>query len=629
MPGIAGIISQKPAPECESLVKTMVASMENERFYVSGTYAVPGMAVYGGWVAHEESFAAGQIFFNEQRDIALIFSGECFVDPETRVGLRQRGHRLEGNTADWLVHLYEEEGDQFFEKLNGLFSGLLIDQRQRKTFLFNDRYGVERIYYHETADSIYFASEAKALLRILPDLRAFDEEGVAQFLTFGYTLEWQSLFRNVQLLPGASQWSFEGRKCHKKRYFSPETWETQPTLSIESFESKFEEIFKRILPRYVESESRIGISLTGGLDTRMIVACWPATPEKSLCYTFSGERGRTLDDRLANRVARACGLEHQVLRIGPDFFSNFAFHADRTVYTTDGCFGILGAHEIYLNRQARRLAPLRLTGLFGTEILRRNSTFKPIPLSPSLFNPEFTRALNSSKRLADEGNGHQVTFAAFREIPWNLFGSLAAARSQISLRTPYLDNQIVALAYQMPESIRTSPLPALRLVKRNNAGLSQIPMDRGHVGENSGPLATLRRSFYEATFKLDYLNNEGLPHWLAPFDPLFKRVASSLKIVGLHKYLHYRSWFRRELAEYVNGVLAGARIQQSPFWNSNFVAHLADEHIGGRRNYVGEISAVLSLEAVERLLFRELPRGLSNLRNTGNSTRQREVRLTA
>ena len=120
----------------------------------------------------------------------------------------------------------------------------------------------------------------------------------------------------------------------------------------------------------------------------MIMACRPQTSETPVCYTFSGERGRTLDDRVAGRVAEACGLEHRLLRIGPDFFSDFASHADRTVYITDGCCGVSGAHEIYMNAQARELAPVRLTGNFGSEVFRGVSTFKPIGLSPKLFNPE-------------------------------------------------------------------------------------------------------------------------------------------------------------------------------------------------------------------------------------------------
>ena len=628
MPGIAGVISRRVAHECETLVRAMVGSMKQESFYVSGRYHAEEMGVYCGWVAHDKSFAASQVFLNEQKDVALIFSGECFMDNEIGTCLKQKGHRLEKDKGDWLVHLYEEEGNQFFEKLNGLFSGLLIDKRQRKAFLFNDRYGIERIYYYEAEGEFYFASEAKALLRILPELRAFDEEGVAQFLTYGCTLEWRTLFRGIQLLPGGSVWSFEGGNCHKRKYFSPETWELQPILTAEEFESKFQETFKRILPRYFEYESRIGISLTGGLDTRMIMACRRKAAERPVCYTFSGESGQTLDDRLAARVAKVCGLDHRLLRLDPDFFSDFASHVDRTVYVTDGCFGVLGAHEIYLNRQARQLALVRLTGNYGSEVLRGVSTFKPLGLSPNLFNPEFRHSVPFSTRSVASGKEHPVTSAAFREVPWNLFGSLAAGRSQVTFRTPYLDNKIVALAYQVPGTLRASPLPMVNLVKDNAPSLYNIPTDMGEMGKTRCLACPIGRFYSKAMFKLDYLNNGGFPHWLSPLDPLFQGLASRLKIVGLHKYLHYRSWFRRELAGYVKDVLTDTRTQQSPFWNPDFLKNMAKDHLRGRKNYVREINAVFTVEAIERLFFRDLQYEMSGPTNSWAKSLQEEPLLT-
>jgi asparagine synthase (glutamine-hydrolysing) len=609
MPGIVGMISQRPAEECESLVRAMVASMEHESFYSSGTYSAPDMGTYGGWIAHENSFAANQVFFNEQKDVALIFSGECFLDPEIRADLIQKGHILEKNRGDWLVHLYEEEGDQFFEKLNGLFSGLLIDRRKGKIFLFNDRYGVERIYWCETKDSTYFASEAKALLRILPELREFDVDSVAQFLAFGCTLESRTLFRGITTLAGGSLWSFADGKCRKRKYFSPETWEAQSVLSAEAFESSFQETFKRILPLYFESDSRIGISLTAGLDSRMIMACRPEAAERPVCYTFSGEKGLTLDDRLAAQVAEACDLEHKILRIGQDFFSDFASHVDRTIYLTDGCLWILGTHEIYLNSLARRLAPVRLTGNYGSEVLREVSTFKLLGLSPSLVSPDFGQLVRSfGQELARESE-HPVTFAAFREIPWKRFGVLAAGRSQSIFRTPYLDNEIVALAYRAPESLRTSPLPAVQLIRRNDSVLGNIPTDMGELGKNRGLAASSRRIFSKITFKVDYLYNEGLPHWLPHLHPLLKCLNSRLGVFGVHKFLHYRSWFQGELAQYVNGILTDEQTRRSRFWNSDFLERMAREHASGRKNYMLEINAVLTLEAAERLLFLDLPRG--------------------
>jgi asparagine synthase (glutamine-hydrolysing) len=584
----------------------MVRSMKHESFYTSGTHSVPEMGIYGGWVAHDGSLAADQVFHNEQKDIALIFSGECFIENETRTQLKRKGHGLGETAAGWLVHLYEEEGEQFFEKLNGLFSGLLIDKRRRRAFLFNDRYGMERIYWCETKDAMYFASESKALLRVLPEVRAFDIEGVAQFLTFGCTVDWRTLFRGIRVLPGGSLWAFEDRSCRKGRHFDPASLEAQTSLTDDAFESTFQNTFTKILPRYFESESRIGISLTGGLDTRMIMACRPeGNHQKPPCYTFVGVTGETLDARLAGEVAKACGLDHQLLRIGSDFFHNFKLLADRTVYVTDGCFGVVGTHEIYLNGMARELAPIRLTGVFGSEVLRGMSTFKPVPLSPDLLVPELRRQTESLARQFAGPRGHPVSFAAFKEIPWNIFGSLAACRSQVGFRTPYLDNAIVALAFQCPDSLRGSPATAFRCIQESHPRLGKLATDMGLVGENSGLRGLARKAYSKVTFKLDYLHNEGLPHWLSPLDPWFRRVGLGTGVLGLHKYLHYRSWFTRELAPYLREVLLDPGTLQGPFWNRGFLTQIAAEHTSGRKNHVLEINAVLTLEAVERLLVQK------------------------
>ena len=465
MPGIAGIISDRPPDECQRLVRAMIDCMQYEPFYVSGTCFVPEIGVYGGWVAHEGSFAARQSAHDERNGLDLLFSGECFPPFHSSDFPASSEHQGGHHDADELLRLYDDQGDSFVAQLNGLFSGLLIDRRRKRALLFNDRYGIERIYCYEKHGTTYFASEAKALLKIVPELRAFDDEGVAEFLTFGSTLGGRTLFRNMRLLPGGSLWTFDGAlTARKKQYFNPKEWESQPVLSEEAFELEFMETFRRILPRYVSSDSPIGISLTGGLDTRMIMACLPESTAKPVCYTFSGLTEETLDVRLAARVAKVCGLDHHVLRIGTDFLENYGHYLDRTVFVTDGCAGALGAHEIYLNAQARALSRIRLTGNFGSEILRSMSTFKPISLSSTLIDTGFKELLVSTVRNTLDNEVQPVTFAAFREVPWKLFGTLAAGRSQLTFRTPYLDNEIVALAFRAPTITRQSPRPALRLV---------------------------------------------------------------------------------------------------------------------------------------------------------------------
>ena len=476
--------------------------------------------------------------------------------------------------------------------------------------MFNDRYGVERIYWHETADAFYFASEAKALLRVLPGLREFDREGVAQFLGAGCALGGRTLFRSIQLLPGGSRWIFDNGGVRRDNYFSPAAWESQPELSAPDYETQFRATFQKILTRYFESGSKVGIALTGGLDTRLIMACHPHDSRRETSYTFTGPAGQTVDDRVAARVAAACGLEHHLLRLGPDFFASFAAHADRTVFITDGCSGILGAHEIYLHRLARPLATLRLTGNYGGEICRAISTFKPLGLAPQVFHPEFLPAIGAAAGQLAALKKHPVTFAAFQEIPLNLFGNLAAGRSQISFRTPYLDNELVALAYQCPANLKKSSLPAMRLVKACNPALDRIPTDRGFISDRSDPEVFLRRAFAEVTFKLDYCSNAGLPRPFGALDPVFKPVVKVLGIAGLHKFLQYSTWFRTALAPYVRERIAAAKESAHEFWNPEALEQVMHQHLAGRKEFPSELNAALTLEAVERLLFRELPRQL-------------------
>jgi len=586
--------------------------MQHESFYTTGFYSDQELGVYAGWIALQGCFLASQPFSNETGDIVLLFSGECFIDPEEGRKLISGRPRRATGCAEWLVHAYEERGDQLFEKLNGLFSGFLIDKRLGKVFLFNDRYGVQRIYWHEADGEFFFASEAKALLRIFPQLREFDTEGVADFLAFGCTLGTRTLFHGINLLPSASVWSFEDGNCQRRTYFSPTTWEAQSRLSPERFQSEFENTFKRVLPRYFESESRIGISLTAGLDSRMIMACLPELEKQPACYTFSGQGRETLDASLARRVAKVCNLDHEIVRMGSDFFPDFAAHVDRTVYITDGCLGPLGAHEIYLNAKLRLLALVRLTGVFGGEILRNMSMFQPLGLVPELINKDLRAAIRSSVVQQEARRGeHPVTFTAFREIAEKRYGTPAASRSQVTFRTPYLDNEIVALAYRAPERIRSSTLSDWHLIEANNARLSKIPTDMGAMGGSHKVTTLLRRLFFRSLFKLDYLYTEGLPHLLSPLDPLLAAAGSALGVVGLHKFLNYRVWFRGELAGYLNESMRDAQVRGNWAWDTRFVKRLAPEHIRRRKNYIHEINAVATLEAIERLLLRDLPRDVT------------------
>ncbi len=266
--------------------------------------------MHAGWVAHRDSYAAKQCRDRRGLRWALV-SGEVFpADEGDGRGKAPTGSRPSYNQ---LLDRYEARGTGVAEDLNGLFGALVVDEERKQVLLFNDRYGIERIYVHEKGDVLYFASEAKALLSVVPELRTWDEQGVAQFLKFGSTIDGRTLFRGIRFLPGGSLWRFEAGRLHKDRYFEPGAWESAQPLDDDTFERRFCEVFREELAKYLVAEKCSGISITGGLDTRMIMACLPKDGVKAICYTYAGREGETLDVRLGRRVAELCGLRHHVL----------------------------------------------------------------------------------------------------------------------------------------------------------------------------------------------------------------------------------------------------------------------------------------------------------------------------
>jgi asparagine synthase (glutamine-hydrolysing) len=260
----------------------MVATLQHQPDTASGTVFAPEIGVYSGWVAHAGSFAARQCAA-EWGPVRLLFSGECF------------GPSLHRGAS--LLEQYQAQGSAFVPSLNGLFSGLLINRMRGHALLFNDRYGSERLYWFEKDGVTYFSSEAKALLAVLPELRAFDDTGVAQFLAFGSTIGGHTLFRGLRLVPGGSLWRIApGEALHRARYFTPADWEALPALSESQFERRFTESFRNLLSAYLRADQQVGLSMTGGLDTRMILACTPRGAEPVVAYTYAAEGGNRMLD---------------------------------------------------------------------------------------------------------------------------------------------------------------------------------------------------------------------------------------------------------------------------------------------------------------------------------------------
>ncbi len=605
MPGIAGIISKEKFSRLRNDITRMTDVMMHEPFYTSGSYINAALGIAVGWTCRQGSFSDCMPVVNENKDRILIFAGENFTDAGSSSRVEMNGRVFDRHNAGYLMQWYEQDPDAFFLRLNGWFCGVLIDLRGNTITLFNDRYGMQRLYYYETGDAFFFSSEAKSLLKIRPELRRVDPPALAELFSCGCVLENKTLFPGVRVLPGGSRWTFRnGPRAAKAVYFTPAVWEGQPLLGHREFYEKLKERFRTIVPRYFQAGSPVAMSLTGGLDTRMVMA-WKEPSCRVPCYTFGSMYRDTFDVRVSRRVAAACDLPHETLRVDQHFLARFRSYAERTVYITDGTLGVGSSPELYLNSRARHIAPVRMTGDFGSEVLRSVRSFKASCPAESLLAPDFNRQVQTAvQSFPGLSGGHPLSFSLFKQLPWNDYGFLAIQQSQLTLRTPFMDNDLVGLVYRAPREARLSDAVSRMLIADGSPQLAGIRTDRGAGG---GPaLVFLPAMLYrEFLFKMEYALNYSLPSWLGGLDRLLTRLKWERLFLGWHKFHHFRTWYRNELAVYLKETLLDDRARNRPYLNRKFIETMINDHIQGIRNYTSEINKVLTAELVHRLLIEQ------------------------
>jgi len=604
MAGIVGIVSKRPEESCRALLGRMVAAMGQENCCHSGNHSFGDVFIHIGWICRRGEFVDCMPIRNETGDVTLFLTGEVFDGLQCREALKKGGHRFPDHDASYLVHLYETMGDQVFANRNGLYAGILLDHRQKKAFLFNDRYGMKRLFIREREDELYFASGARALLAALPETRDFDPVGLGEYFTCGCTIGNRSIYKDIGVLPPASCWSLEnGRVADKSIYFDCGDWENQERLEQDRFVERVIETLPHVVEQYAKAGLPRGISLTGGLDSRMLVSCLDMTPGEFPCYTFGSMYRETYDVRQAREIAEACGQRHTVLVPGGDFLGNFPRYMEGAVLRSDGYLGLSGAAELYVNSLAREIAPIRLTGNYGSELFRGVRAFKSLMPRGGIFRSDFEPYLTEAQHTFEAlGNTDPLSFTLFHQAPHQGYGRLAIEESQVIMRTPFLDNELVKLIYQRPAGFSGGADLSASVIDRYGPELVHIPTDRGGLGKGIRLEKWIRQMYHETLFKGEYWSSHGMPQWVARLIHYAPMLSPEGLMLGRHKFQHYTRWLRVELSEYVRDVMRSSAHLPRYFDKRNLEV-MVNGHLEGRRNYLDEIDKILTIILSAELFF--------------------------
>jgi asparagine synthase (glutamine-hydrolysing) len=607
MPGLAVVISRRP--DAGQRIEDMLAAFTRGADLIQGVCPFPAAGIHAGWSLHRGSFSDCLPVWNRSREIALFFSGEVFTAPAHLSQLKTAGYEVHADKASHVMQLYELHGERFLEFLNGSFSGLVVDMRRGTALLFNDRYGAGRVYLHEAEGSLYAASEAKGLLRLFPQTRRLDPSAVADTFSLGCVIQDRTLFDGITLLPAGSCWRIGADGAvQKHRYFEPSRLEQQSTLPDAAFAEALQSTFADVLPAYLRGSAGglpgPGMSLTGGLDGRMIMAWSKAAAGTLPCYSFGGPYRDCHDVTLGRRVASLAGQSHRTLRVDGQVLTRFSELANDCIEASDGTMDVSGAVEVHVNRLAREISPVRLTGNYGSEIVRGNVAFRPRRLTRSLLAPDLVDLVEQTEaRYRTERGCSDLHFVAFKQVPWHHHGRLSVEQSILTMRSPFLDNRLVELMFRASPSARASIEMSLSLIHAGSPELAALPTDRGLVhGRRSWATRALHAA-REFSVRAEYAYDYGMPDWLSRIDSALSWMRLERLFLGRHKFYHFRTWYRGPLSAYLRETLLAPDSRAGRWFAAGVLPRMVDQHTRGQANHTLDLHRALTLELIERRLL--------------------------
>lgn len=272
MCGIAGIIGA--GKDRREIVRSMVSAIAHRGPDGEGIYD-DGLASLGHrrLAVIDLSENAAQPMGNEDGSVQIVYNGEVYNFEQLRAPLVQKGHRFVSKSdTEVLVHLYEEEGDRFVERLNGMFAFALWDARKRRLLLARDRFGQKPLFWAMVGESLLFASEIKALLRHPGLPRRVSARAIDSLLTVNFVPAPGSFYEDVhRLLPGHVLVLEPGRAPVTRAYVPPPPARDM-RISMEDATVEVDRLLTAAVKRQLVADVPVGVFASGGIDSTLVLA---------------------------------------------------------------------------------------------------------------------------------------------------------------------------------------------------------------------------------------------------------------------------------------------------------------------------------------------------------------------
>lgn len=609
MSGVWGAVGLAIQNQGENVAQKMSARLRHRPWYQSPYFVDEVQGVVMGAIGIGLFNANSQVVWNADHTVAICFAGECYdvngpiAEPEKLA-----------------LDLYSQHGSLLAQRLKGAFCLVIWDTLRKRLTLTNDRFALYPLYYAWQDQSLIFAPEVKAVLAAPGIARRLDLVAFAQYMRFQEVLGERTFFETVRYLPGGNALvlDLQTGTLDQQRYW----WYDQVPVAPEhlSFAEVVDETTRRLLlavKRQLTGPLRTGLYLSGGLDSRTILAAWllNASPPHTLSFGIPNSS----DVYYAKQIAARARTSHRVVPYADGKW--VAENADWHLTLTEGFHSFIHQHGINTLTLARQNFDINLSGLMGDSVLGGTNRSRRMTLIPDetafaveVFNyksqdanwPGLTEA---EARLLVASPAwpaiHDLAFDSLREevkrfqdFEFNRrleYFDLCAGdlrhfhcfsmfmRSTIEMRYPFLDYDFFDFVMSVSREFRLGRRLQIAVLNRLSPTLSQIPRDATDLP----PLE------YDRWLPLRRLAQRAR-RWLAP---------ANKALYPLH--CDYALWLRRDIRDWAEEILLGPRIQARGLFNPEFLNSLWARLLAGEYPMLGKIAPIMSYEMMLRAFVDE------------------------
>ena len=616
MCGIAGIFHLNQEPVSPVILKKMTDAIAHRGPDGEGIFIDHYLGLGHRRLAIIDLSPAGhQPMITKDGRFILTFNGEIYNYNELRIELEANGYQFHSRTdTEVLLYAYAQWGEKCLKRLNGMFAFAIWDQNKQELFLARDRYGIKPLYYTLTGYKFLFGSEVKAILANPSYQTEIDLEGLLEYFTFQNFFTDKTLFKNIQLLPSGNylRLSLKDKKLIQRQYWNYHFAEPVKVKDKQEYVEELDRLFLQAVSRQLISDVELGAYLSGGMDSGSITAIaaqqLPYLKSFTCGFDLNSASGIEVsyDERESaeymsylfktehyEMVLKAGDMERIMPRLAyhleeprvgqsyPNFYaSQLASKFVKVVLAGTGGDELFGGYpwryyravvndnfehyvDQYYSFWQRLLTPDEIKAVFApiwsevqhidTRELFRN-VFKDPP--NNLTKPE--DYVNSSLYFEAKTFMHGLLVVEDK---------LSMAHS-LETRVPFLDNDLVDFAMQIPVSLKLGNLTEVVKLNENDTG--------------------------NKTAKYFQKTKDGK---LILRQLMSKYIPSSVTEGGKQGFsAPDASWFRGESIDYVKQKLKNKNAKLYQFLDSNYLDSLVNQHLTGQQNRRLLIWSLLNLD---------------------------------